>query len=270
MGGSELTPTTRQSIDLSPHLSELMDKLKEHASSFIREFDSREPMRQIVRKFREIPDEVRKMQKRTDEVRRAGAVTLVVSAIGMPISLLAGGAALGAEAAGGAGGASALIATLWPRAAAAAAVITTVGAIGSVLAAGSAIAVAGANVTKGISENGSINKVKQLGKEFMEMVEPLKNDLEEIMRTCEELEQRSAERQAGITLTDMEDFQWIVSELGSSDGVLSTMWKFFTPTATPEEDRKLRDSIIQSADLSQKVIDDLEKMKEELKDFTEQ
>ncbi|XP_039635492.1 uncharacterized protein LOC120545312 [Perca fluviatilis] len=252
-----LVPRRGRSIDLSPHLSELMYKLKYHAASSMREFDRREQkMRQIVRKFREIPDEVRKMQKRTDEVKRLVTGVLVVSAIIMPIGLLAGRAVV-AEA------------TLWPSAAAAA-VITTVGTIGSVLAAGSAIVVACANVTKGISENGSINKVKQLGKEFMEMVEPLKNDLEEIMRMCEELEQRSAERQAGITLTDMEDFQWIVSELGRSDGVLSTMWKFFTPTATPEEDRKLRDSIIQSADLSQKVIDDLKKMKEELKDFTEQ
>ncbi|XP_039635496.1 uncharacterized protein LOC120545314 [Perca fluviatilis] len=268
MGGSELTPTTR-------HLSELMDKLKKHASSFIEKFGrSEQRLREIVAEFREITYEVRKMQERTDKVRRVGTGALGVSAIGMPIGLLAGGAGVaGAEAAGGAGVASAFLATLWPSAAAAAAaaagasVIATAGTIGAVIATGSAIFVAGANVTKKRSESGSINKVKQLRKEFMEIVEPLKNDLEEIKKTCEELEQRSAERQAGITLTDMLKFQCSVSEQGSSDGVLSTMWKVFTPTASPEEDRKLPDSIIQSADLSQKVIDDLKKMKEELKDF---
>ncbi|TDH02489.1 hypothetical protein EPR50_G00173690 [Perca flavescens] len=133
-----------------------------------------------------------------------------------------------------------------------------------------------------MKENGSVKKVEELGKEFMEMVEPLKKDLEEIKRTCEKLEQRSAELQAGITLTDMEEFQRSltrVSELaGRSRVVLSAsailmssidvLLLLIRVTATPEDDDKLRNSIIQSADCFQMIIGDCEKMKEELKDFS--
>lgn len=44
----------------------------------------------------------------------------------------------------------------------------------------------------------------------------------------------------------------------------------FRVTATPEEDEKLRHSIIQSADRCQKVVDEFDTMKKELKDFTGQ
>ncbi|XP_039635477.1 uncharacterized protein LOC120545303 [Perca fluviatilis] len=282
------TPTTRRSKQLPPppDLSELMNKPKEHAASFIREFDSREPkIRPIIREFREIAAKVRKTQERTDEVRRVGAGALGVAPLGMPFGLLAGAAAVAraeatalalaaaaVAAAAVAGGARALS----PRAAAGA-IVAAAGAAAAaggagvvaaalVIAAGLAICVAGANVTKGMSESGSVKKVEELAKEFMKIVEPLKNDLEEIKRTCEKLEQRSAEVQAEITLREMEELQRSLSIPGRSDGVLSTMEKVFTLTATPEEDRKLRDSIIQSADLCQKVIDDLEKMKEDLKE----
>ncbi|XP_039635483.1 uncharacterized protein LOC120545307 [Perca fluviatilis] len=249
-----------------------MNKLKYHAASFIREFDSREQkMRQIIREFRKIADEVRKMQETTDEVRRVGTGVLGVTALGTPLGLLAGGAGVVAAestalalAAGGA-----RVAAAGAAGAAGAAVIAAVGTIGAGLAAGSAILVAGVNVTKGRLESVSINKVEELGKDFMEMVEPLKKNLKEIKRTCEKLEKRSTELQTGITLIDMLEFQRSLSELVRR-GVLSAMWNIFTITATPEEDRKLTDSIIQSADRCQKVIDELEKMKEELKDFTEQ
>ncbi|XP_039635476.1 uncharacterized protein LOC120545302 [Perca fluviatilis] len=282
----------RRSIDIP---SELMDKLKNHSASFIREVDSSEPkMRPIVREFREIADEVRKMQETTDEVRRAAADVLEVTTFGILLGLLTGRAAGAVALAVTAGGArvlparalalraatilSAVAAGLGAAAAAGAgatgaAVVAAVGRIAAVIAAGSAIVVAGANVTKERSESGSVNKVKQLRTDLMEIVEPLKKALEEIKRTCEEMKQRSAEDQAEITLTDMEALQRIIRvvfELGSGDGVLSAMWKVFRLTSTPEEDRKLTDSIIQSADLCQKVIDDLKKMKEDLKDFTEQ
>ncbi|XP_039635380.1 uncharacterized protein LOC120545258 [Perca fluviatilis] len=237
------TPRRGRSQDLPPppDHSELMNKPKELAASFIREFDNREPkMRQIVGEFREISDEVRKMQERTDKVRKAGAGALGVTALGMLLGVAAGRAE-------------------------SAALTVAAGATGS------AILVAGANVTKGISESESVNKVAELGKVFMEIVERLKKHLEEIKRMCAELEETSAELQAEISLKDMEVFQLTlrrVSILGRSDGVMS-MWNVVTPTATPEKDRKLTDSIIKSADCCQEVVDDLKKMKEELKDFTE-
>ena len=115
----------------------------------------------------------------------------------------------------------------------------------------------------------------------MEIIKRLKIDLEEIKRTFEKLEQRSTELQAGITLIDMEDFQRSlrqVSELAErSEDVLSEAAKLmsldgllllFRVTATPEEDKKLRNSIIQSAVRCQEVVVKFDQMKEELKDFS--
>ena len=100
------------------------------------------------------------------------------------------------------------------------------------------------------------------------------------------LEQKKTEAQAGNTLTDMKEFQLIlrrVSEVGKSKQVLDValtvtqavgdMLKLFvlvfSVSATPEQDRKFRESIMQSADQSQRVIDTFNKMMEELKDFRE-
>lgn len=74
-----------------------------------------------------------------------------------------------------------------------------------------------------------------------------------------------------------------VSEVGKSKQVLDValtvtqavgdMLKLFvlvfSVSATPEQDRKFRESIMQSADQSQRVIDTFNKMMEELKDFRE-
>ncbi|XP_031178811.2 uncharacterized protein LOC116066777 isoform X2 [Sander lucioperca] len=245
----------RLSKDLPPDLSELMNKLIKHAASFIREFDSSEQkMREIVREFRKIADEVRKMQETTDKVRTTGTV--------------AGGVGIGLAifAAPFTGGASLV-------------------AAGALAAAGAGVVV-GANVTKTMKENGSAEKVEKLGKDFMKIVEPLKKDLEEIKKTCEKLEQRSAELQAENTLTDMEEFQRIltqVSELarrseevlsftailmGDMRGLLMLLVKVFRVTSTPEDDKKLRKSIIQSADRCQEVVVKFDQMKKELKDFS--
>lgn len=100
------------------------------------------------------------------------------------------------------------------------------------------------------------------------------------------MEQKKTEAQAGNTLTDMKEFQLIlrrVSEVGKSKQVLDValtvtqavgdMLKLFvlvfSVSATPEQDRKFRESIMQSADQSQRVIDTFNKMMEELKDFRE-
>ncbi|XP_078101586.1 uncharacterized protein LOC144514275 [Sander vitreus] len=279
MGGSGSTP--RRSRDFSPDLSELMNKLIKHAALFIREFDIREQkMREIVREFRKMADEVRKMQQRTDTVKTAGGVTA-----GVGLGLLA----LAAPFTGG-------------TSLAAAAAFTA----GALVAATGGSVISDANEKKTRKENESEKKVGELGKEFMKMVDRLKNDLEEIKRTCEKVEQRSAELQAEntltdmkrmcekveqrtaecqaeVNLTDMEEFHSIlrrVSELADRiEEVLSAAVKvmssisdlllIFTVTATPEKDIKLRNSIMQSADRCQEVVDDFDQMKKELKDFTE-
>ncbi len=244
----------RGSKELPPNLSELMNKLIKHGASFIKVFDNSEPkMRQIVGEFQVIAKEVKEMQERTDTVRRGGAVIGGVALIGIIAGPFTGGASLLAAGAAATGG----------------------------------VAVVGANVTKVMKENGSATKVEKLGKEFLEIVETLKNDLEEIKTTCEKLEQQSAEVQAKNTLTDVDEFQRTirrVSELRERSkkslvvavtvmevigNLLLLFLGILRVTATPEEDKKLRDSIIQSADQCQKVVVEFDKMKTELKDFTE-
>ncbi|XP_039635489.1 uncharacterized protein LOC120545309 [Perca fluviatilis] len=258
----------RMSIVIPPDLSELMDQVKELAVPFVREFDSSEPkMQEIEGEFRNIA-EVRKMQKRTDK----NALAIAGAVIG-GLGIRAG---VGIGAAVGIG--LLVFAAPFTEGASLAAVAPLAVAAGAV--AGGAV-VAGVNSIKTMKANRSIKKVKKLAKDFKEITEPLKIDLEEIKRTCEKLEQRSAGLQAGITLTDMEDFQRIlrrVSELAERSGevlsaavkVMSSIdVKVFRVTATPEEDKKLTDSIIQSADRCQEVVVKFDQMKKELKDFTE-
>lgn len=120
----------------------------------------------------------------------------------------------------------------------------------------------------------------------MEIVEPLKADLEEIKMTCEKLEQRSAEAQAENSLSDMEEFQSVlrrVSELRRRSGealfvtvtmlgiigdLLMYVWRIFRVVANPEEDKQLTDAIMQSADQSRKTVYEFDKMSTELREFT--
>lgn len=162
----------------------------------------------------------------------------------------------------------------------------------SLLAAGTAAAGCGAAVVgakrskeKRREENESLKEVEKLGKEFMKLVEPLKNDLQEIKTTCEKLEERSTEVQAENTLSELEELKMIlrrVSELGKmiGEGVIAVVTVFemidnlltlfviiIRFTATPEEDKKFRESIIQSGDQCQKVVDKFNMMKEKLSEF---
>ncbi|XP_049459820.1 uncharacterized protein LOC125905698 isoform X2 [Epinephelus fuscoguttatus] len=294
----------RRSSLIEPlNFSDLTTKLMRHAASFISVFDVSEPeMRQIVGEFQKIVDEVTEMQQMTDKVRRAGAVG---GGVGLGLMILAapftGGASLLA-----AGGLAAAAAGGGGVAAAVGGGVGGVGGVGlglmilaapftggaSLLAAGGLAAaggaVVGANVTKIREEKESVRKVEELGKEFMKIVESLKNDLEEIKTTCEELEKRSAEGQAKRSLSDMEAFQRIVgrvSELRRRTGevldvtvtvmeIIHNLFMFivsvFRVTATPEEDQKLRDSIVQSADQCEKVINAFDQMKKELLDIMEE
>lgn len=248
---------------MPPDLSELMNKLTEHAASFITLFDNDEPkMRDIVRRFQKIAAEVRKNQETTDGARTAGTVG---GGVGVGVGLLA---LLAAPLTGGAS-------------LAVAAVATGAGAVGG------AATVVGANISKIMTEKGSAEKVEKLGKEFMRIVEPLKNELQEIKTTCEKLEQRSTEALTDDTLSDMEEFHMIlrrVSKLkekskdmlvtvlegmGIIGNLVTLLVRVIRVTATPEEDQKLRDSILQSADQCQKVVYEFDKMKNELRNFTE-
>lgn len=245
----------RSSIALPPYLSELKDKLAEEGTSFIQQFSSSEPrMRQIVEELLEISNYIKKMQRKTDTVRYYGAY--------------AGGGLTGLV----------MVASI-------VAAPFTAGA--SIAAIGAAAAVVAANITKRMSESGSTKKVEELGKEFMAIVEPMKKNLEEIKTTCEKLEKKSAETQAENSLTDVEELQRFlrrVSELKEkSAGVLAEsvsvlyaisqllilIVSIFRVTATCENDKQLEEAIIQSADQSQKVVEEFNEMRNELGEFTE-
>ncbi|XP_039635491.1 uncharacterized protein LOC120545310 [Perca fluviatilis] len=255
-------PRRRWSKELPPDLSELMGQLKNHSASFIREFDNNEDrMRQIKGELEETTAEVRKMQKRLAARIRAiilaGLVVAAALAVTVAVTVADGGArkaSTSLTATPIATWAEKPEAALIPAAAERQVGVLAEGAVGIVpvilvvAAAVALVAVIGgvvdANARQSIHENRSIKKVEELGKEFMEMVDPLKKDLEEIKRMCEKLEQRSAELQAGITLRDMEELQRSLRRVS--------------------EDRR---EIIHLADLCSRVVDDCEKMKEELKDF---
>ncbi|XP_030290958.1 uncharacterized protein LOC115592415 [Sparus aurata] len=243
-------PRRRESRDLPPGFTDLMNDIIKYAASFIKGFDLKESeMREIVREFNKISDEVRKMQETTDKARTVGGTVLALGILATPLT---GGLSLLAVAAAAGGG---------------------------------AVAVVGTNITKKIIENGSAKKVEDLGKQFMEKVKPLKEILEEIKTTCEKLEQKKTEVQAGNTLKDMEEFQRVlrrVAELGKRSGqvldvavmvmniighLLRLFGIVFRVSATPEQDREFRESIIQSADQCQRVFDNFDNMKEELKVF---
>ncbi|XP_034751693.1 uncharacterized protein LOC117958983 [Etheostoma cragini] len=256
-------PRRRNSMDTPPDLSEslpdpseLMDKPKDHSASYIWEFDSRgHRMRQIAGEIEEITAEDRKMQKKMRLAAGLGALILagLVAATAVAVGVKAADGE--ARTATRTRSLTATSTTKWteaPMILAAAgtqaglAVLGSLGIVPTILVV-AGLALALALVAATLTENRSIEKVKELGREFLEMVEPLKKDLEEIKRTCETLEQRPAGLQAGQTLRDMEDLQ---RTLGRG----------------PAERRE----IIMLSGLCSSVVGDCEKMKEILRDATEQ
>ncbi|TKS85125.1 hypothetical protein D9C73_018106 [Collichthys lucidus] len=141
------------------------------------------------------------------------------------------------------------------------------------------------HVTNAVIESGAAHQVETLGKEFMEIVEPMKIDLKQIQTTCEKLEQESSKVKATYTLEEMEEFEGIlrrVSALGKqSEGVLGVLvtvlgWlgdlvmlvvNVVKATVSREAEEKLRASIMESAERCQKVVRELETMKKELTEF---
>ncbi|KAF3701620.1 hypothetical protein EXN66_Car017308 [Channa argus] len=143
--------------------------------------------------------------------------------------------------------------------------------------------VAVVNVSKS-QEKQYAEMVEKLGHKFNGIIEPLKNELKEIKTTCEKLEQESTEILAAHSLSDMVQFQWIlsrVSYLGKRSGGIMDMimiWikkigdfvrlilSFFH--LCDSEDKQLADVIIQSASQCRKIVLELDMMKTELTDFT--
>lgn len=239
----------------------LLNKLRKNAFLFIQHFDRNESqMRNIVRAFQSISNEVKEMQEETDAARKKGAVTA-----GIGTGAILGGLVL-APFTGG--------------------LSLAVAGVGAATAVGGGATVVGSNITKMWSESKHAEQVERWGEEFMRKVEPMKKNLEDIKMTCEDLETKSAEAQAENTVTDVEELQRTLrrvsrlKEMSSGllfeanillafvDGLIKLIKQIFRVTATPEEDQKLRDAIINSADQSQKIIEGFDKMRTELREFT--
>ncbi|XP_047426078.1 uncharacterized protein LOC124996804 [Mugil cephalus] len=251
----------RNSKDLPPNFSELMNKLTEAAASFIKQFDNNEPqMWQIIRKMRTISERLKQMQETKDRDRRIGARVIagaVLTGVGILAAPFTGGLSFAAAVVGAA-------------------------AVGE----GGGARVVYRNIIKQKREKESVQKVEDLGEELKKIIEPLKETLQEIKTTCEQLEQKSAEARTEITLRDVEEFKEMlrrVPDLKETSGevldvtvmmiqmirdLLAVIVAVFTFTSTPEKDQKLRDAIIQSADQSEKVLNDFKRMKEALREFT--
>lgn len=203
-------------------------------------------MRQIVREFLKIAKEVREMQSKTDTARKVGVGFLIGGVLAAPFTA---GVSLAAVAGGGA------------------TVFTT-------------------NVINILSEKGKAKKVEKWGEEFLAKVRPMKENLEDIKTICEKLEKESAEAQARDSQTDVDEFQRILrrvshlKEMSSGllvvtetllvvmNNVVKLIKKVFRVTATPEEDQKLSNAILQSAAQSQTVVTEFDKMRKELREFT--
>lgn len=139
----------RISNDPPPELHKLKNKLKNSAKSFTAEFDrSESSMREIMREFRRISDEVEEMQRKTDTVRKVGVGLLIGGILAAPFTA---GLSLAAVAGGGA------------------TVVTT-------------------NVIKILSAEGKAKKVEKWGEEFMAKVRLMMKNLEDIKTICEKLE----------------------------------------------------------------------------------
>ncbi|XP_039635493.1 uncharacterized protein LOC120545313 [Perca fluviatilis] len=195
----------RRSKDIPPHMSEFMNKLKEHAASFIREFDSREQkMRELAGMIQTFADrEVRLLDMMAHSQDMA---MMAMMAHGHYGHVLDRREQEMRELTG-------MIQTFADRE------VRLLVHVLDMMGSGGAAAAA---------------------RSFMEIGELLKKNLEEIKRTCEELEQRSAELQARITLTDMEVLQRTLTESGDGREIL----------ILPH--------------LCSRVVDDCKKMKEEL------
>lgn len=230
----------------------------EQARSFKRWFDLSEPrMRQMEREFQKVVGQVKDIERTTDTFRKGGAVSgilgLVICAVGVTAAPFTGGVSLPAAAAFGV----------------------------AVAAFGRAVAV-GAQVKKTIKERYGAREAEKLGKEFMEIVKPIQNDLEEIQVLCERLAEKPRDVRGEGALVETGEFEKTLSELRSKRGNMSDfvfavmkeinatlrlVTNFFRVTATPEEDDKFSDAIVKSAHQYQKVLGEFDSMKKELEDL---
>lgn len=211
-----------------------MDTLVKQAQSFITAFDHSEPsLTQTAGEIQKIIDQIDEMQRAAGMFTRGGGVStalgLLICGVGLSAAAVSSAAIISAVIVGG------IVATF-----------------------GHAVGVA-VNVTKTREKENNFGKeVAKLGERFMQMVEPLRSEVEHIKTTCAQLEEKSRGVEAECVLADLEELEKILLELRTRSGKLRH-----------EEDKQLSDVIINSGRCCQKVINELEAMKKNLNDIAE-
>ncbi|KAL3051083.1 hypothetical protein OYC64_001375 [Pagothenia borchgrevinki] len=119
-----------------------------------------------------------------------------------------------------------------------------------------------------MTEKSSRDTVKDLGKEFMQIIEVQKGLLVDIKTVSEELEEKSSSlmtttgNQAKIGLKKTEDLQQLLKQT-------ATLSEKSRITLTAEEEAKLRDFITEAALLCKNTVLEFAEMRNTLRDYEE-
>lgn len=200
-------------------------------------------MRQIVREFLKIAEELREMQSKTDTARKVGVGFLIGRILEAPFTT---GVSAGA---------------------AAATVVTT-----SVIKILSDKDKAKEVKTWGEEFMAKVRPMKENLEDIKTICEKLETesaeaqardtqtDVDEFQRTLRRVSHLKAMSSGLLVVTET-----LLDVMG---GLVMLIKEVFRVTATPEEDQKLRDAIKKAADQSQKIIEEFHKMRTKLKEFT--
>ncbi len=256
--------TRGRSRTLPLHLLEPLQTLSKTGRSFVELYEARkERMQAIVSELGQKSDKVKEMQLKLNSTRIFGAA---LGGLGFAVGV-----------------AAALMSSAGERAA-------QLLALGCTAAFTGGATVVTSNVFKANVENVVIKTVESLGKEFMEIVEPLKDALRAIKTVSSELDERSSSLttttgvQAKTSLNKTKQLEQLLVQTGKlakrsrevmdviltmqrGVGELLNLITRITPTTA--EDEQLSDCITGSASQCKKTLTEFEKMRRLLKDFEE-
>lgn len=208
--------TRRQSIDDPPLFSDLLKELPQYAASFKRSFHrKRQRMRQIVSGLKKVAAEVKQMNEKSKK-----ATEVISAAVGVGFVAAA---------------AAALVTGRFS--------FTLLGVVALCVTAGAAVV----SWTK--KKTAQLNGSKKKVKEFLNIVESLRRELEKIKRVCEDLQRTSVGADTG-NITRLRDN---INEL------LVTTAKLQTSASL--------DCVTEVCDQCQKAVRELEKIKSNLSEF---
>lgn len=242
------------SLQAEAELATIVTDFNHHRDSFIRKFDRKESrMMDIARQFDTIIERVNEIIQNANAAKTGGLIgtgaglgLVVVGCLAAPFTA---GAGL-ALAAGGAAGA----------------------------AAGGAVAI-GAVIVKDTKESGRAKEIEELGKEFMQLAEPLNEDLREIKALVIKMQQNAMEQHLMGRLGRIQGFftqvrginEQVLTEIDNIMAFLRELVQLILiilkQISTSEHNREFTDKIVKSGDECRKAIREFKGMKKELLRF---